>query len=484
VPSWPIITGLIALFVSYGPTGLLADPDTYLHIAAGRWMFAHRAVPFRDPFSFSMAGAHWVVHEWLAELIMAAIQGCFGWAGLVVMTVLSFALAILLLARVVFRHFEPLVGLIVVLGALALLGPHVLARAHVLALPIMVAWCAGVFAARDRGRSPSPWLLPLMILWVNLHGSFMFGLALAGFLGAEAVIAPAQGCDRPVEARRWGVFLALAVLSAFVNANGIDGVLEPFRIGAMPTLRTTFLEWRSPDFQTLSALEVWILAVMFLGLATGIKLPLTRILLLLGLVHVALQHQRHADLLAVTAPLALAASLAPQINRLTRGDGGSWIARLFAVPPVRADIRAAAWSCGLALVFAAAVLQRPLERRESGVTPSAALAAARQAGLSGPVFNNELFGGYLVFSGVKVFIDGRIEMYGDDFLKRYLSIVGGDEPGLTDAFDRYGISWTMLSPGDGALPIVDRLPGWRRVYADADAVVNARVAGPARYDSP
>ena len=51
---------------------LLNDPDTYLHIAAGRWMLAHRALPFADPFSHSMPGASWVPHEWLAEFILGA----------------------------------------------------------------------------------------------------------------------------------------------------------------------------------------------------------------------------------------------------------------------------------------------------------------------------------------------------------------------------------------------------------------------------
>jgi hypothetical protein len=90
------------------------------------------------------------------------------------------------------------------------------------------------------------------------------------------------------------------------------------------------------------------------------------------------------------------------------------------------------------------------------------------------VLNNELFGGYLILSGEKVFIDGRMEMYGDDFLKRYMKLVGGDEAALMGALDAYGVTWTMLAPDDRALLIIDRLPGWRRIYADKYAVVNAR----------
>ncbi len=78
-------------------------------------MIAHRALPTPDPFSFTMAGAPWVAHEWLAELVMAGIQGSLGWAGLALVTALLFALSILLLTQALRRRFEPLTGLVLVI---------------------------------------------------------------------------------------------------------------------------------------------------------------------------------------------------------------------------------------------------------------------------------------------------------------------------------------------------------------------------------
>jgi hypothetical protein len=352
-----------------------------------------------------------------------------------------------------------------------------LARAHVIALPAMVAWCAGLFAARDAGRGP-PWLLlPVMVLWVNLHGSFMFGIALAGYVAAEAVLSPGPETSRMAEMRRWSGFVIAALACAFLNANGLDGVLEPFRITAMPTLQSTFIEWRSPDFQKFDPAEVWLLAIILLGFSTGIRLPPMRLLLLLGLFHLVLQHQRHEDLLAVVAPLALIGPMAPRLNAITRPEGGSPVSRLFAVPPVRAGAPAIMATLAAVGLYGFVALRHPVERENGPVTPSAALAAARQAGLTGKVFNDEHFGGYLIFSGIPVFIDGRMELYGDDFLKRYLALSGGDDaPALATAMDRDGVTWTMLSPDDRAVALLDRDSGWRRVYADGSAVVHARVS--------
>jgi hypothetical protein len=116
----------------------------------------------------------------------------------------------------------------------------------------------------------------------------------------------------------------------------------------------------------------------------------------------------------------------------------------------------------------------PLSRSNDRVTPAAALAAARQLGLSGPVFNSEAFGGYLAFAGVPDFIDGRVEMFGNDFLANDVAAESGDEAGLSGLLARYGVIWTLLAPEAGAVAVLDRMPGWRRVYADPYAVIHAR----------
>jgi hypothetical protein len=57
----------------------------------------------------------------------------------------------------------------------------------------------------------------------------------------------------------------------------------------------------------------------------------------------------------------------------------------------------------------------------------------------------------------------------------YLHVAaGGDERALLEFLDKYRIGWTMLQPRDGAVAVLDRLPGWHRAYADAQAVVNLR----------
>jgi hypothetical protein len=474
VPSWPLIVGLAVFIRALAqPTALLNDPDTYLHIAAGRWMLAHSALPVHDPFSHSLAGAAWVPHEWLAELVLATVYDAAGWSGLILLTAAAFALSLALLTRFLLRYAEPFSALIaVMLGAALVLG-HLLVRPHLLALPLLVLWAGALFAARDAEAAPPYRLLPVMALWANLHGSYMFGLGLAFFLGAEAVLAP--GC-RNAEARRWRMFALLAAAAALITPNGIAGFLQPFQLIAMPALQASFGEWQSPNFQEFQPLEMWLLGIIALGFATGAKLPLPRLVLLLALCHMALTHVRHAELLGLVGPLVVAGSLGPRITSLIRSAPLSAFGR----GATRLGAPAAAPAIMLTLVLALAaslpLLLWPIARADDRVTPASALATAARIGLDGPVLNSQGFGGYLIFRGIPTFIDGRAELYGNAFLDRYLAAERGGEPALTAVLDAYGITWTLLAPQQAAASRLDSLPGWHRVYADAIAVIHVRGA--------
>jgi len=476
LPSWPLVVALLVLARALAqPGALLHDPDTYLHIAAGRWMLAHHTLPTRDLFSYTFAGAQWAAPEWLAEIGLAAVYRATGWSGLVLVTVACFAVSLGLLTRFLLRSCEPFSALIAVALGAAMVEPHLLARPHMLALPLLVLWSGGLLAARDAGTVPPFRLLPIMVAWANLHGSFLFGLGLACYLGAEAMLSG----PRALEIRRWGLFVALTFAITLITPNGITGLVEPLRLMAMPALQSSFIEWRGPDFQQFQPLELWLLGLIALGLATGIRLPLPRVLLLLALCHMALAHSRHADLLGLAGPLVVAGSFGPQLALRMRAQPMSAISRAVARLAEPAAPPAVALALGVALAMSLPLLARPIARADDPATPASALAAAARLGLSGHLFNSEGFGGYLVYRGIPTFIDGRIEMFGNAFLARYLDAVNGNEHSLRDLLDGWDVRWTLLTPNQPAVGLLDHLSGWRRVYTDARAVIHLRDSQPA-----
>src|ERR1700736_6175747 len=325
LPLW-VGAFIYALFLLAG-NRLLIDPDTMWQITIGQWILDHHAVPETDVYSFTMRGQPWISTQWLAQVLYAKAYAAAGWSGPVVLAAAAIAATFALLTKFLCKPLSESTTLVFVAAALALTVPHLLARPHVLALPIMVAWVGGLVAAADRRGAPSFWLLPLMALWANLHGGFVFGLVLTAPIALDAVLN-ADPKLRKSLALRWAAFGVAALVAACATPYGWNSLLASQKILALGDALPLIMEWKPADFGRVGAFEVCLLIGIGLALFRGIKLPPLRIVLLLGLLHMALSQVRSAEILALLAPLVLASPLAKQI-------GGPEISNSNATAPMR-----------------------------------------------------------------------------------------------------------------------------------------------------
>jgi hypothetical protein len=461
---WLVGAGVYALLALHAGQ-LLNDPDSYWHVAVGRWIVEHGAVPHVDPFSHTMPGAHWIAFEWLSEVLYAAAFDLAGWPGVALLAAAAIALAFALLARLLLRELPPAPTLVLTMAALLLAAPHMLARPHVLVFPVMVAWAGALVRAMDERRRPPYAALPLLILWANLHGSVALGVALVGPAALEALVQGRRS-EWPGILARWLLFGLLAVAAASATPYGPGTLLMPLTTFGLGDALAIIVEWRPQDFSKFGAFELVLLLVIF-ALSRGMTLPPVRVLVLLGLIHLAISQARHADLLALLAPLFIARPLAQRLGspHEARATAPSAVARGVVAALAIAVVAAAS---GTALLRAAA----PDPRN----TPRAAVVAAA-LDRAGPVLNDYNFGGYLIYAGIRPFIDGRGELYGRQLmLRHYRAMTLQDLPDLPKLLDDYHIGATLLSPTTPAVALLDRLPGWERVYADDVAVVHRRHA--------
>jgi hypothetical protein len=434
---------------------VLCDADTLWHITTGDWILAHGSVPAVDTYSFTAVGRPWMAQEWLSEVILSLAYRAAGWNGLMVLTAAAAGTTVGVIAHYLRRHMRADIAVMLVLLAAACGTPSLLARPHLLALPLLALWTVALVSARARGEAPSLLILPLMTVWANLHGGFLIGLVLAGALAVEAVFDPA--CRPRDSIRSWGLFTFGAVVAAVITPHGIDGLLFPFRLMSMKTLYS-IQEWKPIDLSHLSGMTVAILLALYMGLTGRLRLPRFRVLLLTGLIFATMQHVRNAQVFGVMAPLLIANALGPARPVMTAEWMAGGIAALIAVVSLSLRI-------GL-----------PLERTDEGSYASAALASVPAELRDQPVLNEYGFGGLMIFSGIKPFIDGRADLYGDKGLQRYLDIVHAKGDVLDDALCRYKIAWTMFGPGTVVPALMDRTPGWHRLYSDKVAIIHVRNA--------
>lgn len=450
---------VIAAILAVLAPALLRDPDTFWHVHMGNEILATGRLPVADRWSWTMVGTPWIAKEWLSQVVFALASRLGGWPAIALVTIVSVATAFALVTREALGRLSPLAAVLLVGAVFPLASGHVIARPHVLAWVPMIGFTVILLRAAESGRAPSLSVLPLMALWANLHGSFLLGLFLMPFFAADAM----SRVDRGVRLRlgeRWAVVAVGVACATLLHPYGFGTWSAAFAVLNLDGAGLGIAEWKAADFTRLGVMEV----VMLTGIAalatTGRRIPLIRLALILALAHLALAHVRHMAIFGFLSALLLIEPIA--------GTGQS---DTMAMP----GRRVTSIACFLTLVAVVSIFLRPDVAPFSTNRPTAALAAARAAGVTGDVVNEYSLGGWLISEGVPTYIDGRTELFGAKRVADWRDAATlTDFDGFDRIFSNPRVGWTLLPPGLPAVGMLDRTPGWKRLYSDAAAVVHVR----------
>jgi len=257
--------------------------------------------------------------------------------------------------------------------------------------------------------------------------------------------------------RRWIVFGVASVIAVFVNANGIHGVIHPLRIANLKML-PLIDEWKPSSPTVTPAFFLVLGLVILLILWKRPRLHPVRWALLGVLLVAALLQMRHQAVFAILAPMILPEGFAKSgASPRTESRSLSFIA-----------------AGGAALLVAVrAVL--PMTPPDNEANPWKLIAAVPPEVRSQPMLNAYSMGGPLILSGIRPYIDGRGDMYGDELVVGYADIVHGDSNAFNEAVKRWNIRWAIVSNHSGKLiAVIDRTPGWRRIAQDEVGAIYVR----------
>jgi hypothetical protein len=229
------------------------------------------------------------------------------------------------------------------------------------------------------------------------------------------------------------------------------------------------------QFSELGGLEIALLSYFVLALVGLIRLNLIDGLIVAGLLHQALSHNRYSSIFGLLTPLIIATSFGNQYRSIcaTLQTGAiSGTDLFFERLAGYASKRAIAVS--MAIIFATAYVASQFHRHEpsSVVFPKEAVEFAQSKGLNGPVLNAYEFGGYLISKGIPVFIDGRADLYDEKVLGPYLDGVRDGSPKVLDTIvEKYKISWVLIRPDSPARSYFENSQRWKMLYEDKAAVI-------------
>lgn len=463
----PRIFAMAALFlaalVSTWPT---TDPDLWWHLADGRYFLAN-GVPSTDPFSLTMRGAEWVAHEWLADIFMFRIEDTLGLVALPIVYGLLVGAA--WLAIYVTVPGEPFRKLVLV-GLVGVgIAPVVAARPQMNTLVLLALLI--VLTERIRtGRTSAAWfwvLVPMVILWANLHAGFYTSFAYLGAVAVGSLIDRRFGSSDRALSRPALLHLAGALVVSFfgilLTPHGSTLWTYPFATLGDPVSQQSLVEWASPNFSNLF-LWPYLLYVLVGLIGIAIRRPrpdAADLLLYAGTLAASLFSVRHIALHGVVS--------LPILIRLWAPPRETQLSRVFAL--------------GLVVVALAGYglqVQRTVNNNETAVAarfPVTALEYLRDTGLDeSRIYNDFPWGGYLLWNGIPPFIDGRTDMYGPEFLEDTLDALFLRE-GWEEPLNRFDIETALLTPTAPLTQMLEQRPDWTEVYRDERAVVFVRGTG-------
>lgn len=447
----------------------LTDPDFFTHVRTGQLIVETGQIPTTDPFSFTWAGQPWTLHEWLSEVFMYLLISAVGvLPSLIVFGLIPGAILAILLCALV-RRDVPLrpVALACVLAAWIFV-PYVTIRPQAISwllMAVLVVFLWSLDGARPRRTL---WLIPLFILWANLHGLWVVGLGVVA-LYALFTVAGRTPMSGPV-ARSWVAAAFIGCLFAvMLTPSGPAGLLYPLRyVDSGDWGLANIQEWQSPDFHEPATwgLLATIAALLAVGWRSGGTPGWLTALSVLGVL-MSLWAVRNGPLLAVWAFPVLAMALAarwPQRLRPRPVPANQVIARR-AMEAITAAVVVVLSAVLVLPQTPAADLEASIEARFPQQAISRLLATNPEA----RVLAEYGWGGYVIWSGydtgARVFVDGRNDMYDQAVLEDYSAIRGAD-PGWEELLAAYEVDAMIWPP---TVPLT-RGPldaaGWCEAYRD------------------
>jgi hypothetical protein len=468
VSHWLWLLLLVMLLVPAWRTAMVAsDGDACMHWRVGEWMLQNRQIVRTDTFSHTKFGEPVISKEWLAEIIFALAGRAAGLYGLAVVAALVIATSFALLHRQLVRAGNDLLAAtgITVLAVWAA-NTHWLARPHVFSFLLMWLWndalrSAGVppvLSATDErhgrdGRAALLLLPVLTVLWVNLHGAFLAGFFVLGAYWLGAVI------ERDwTRVRRLTVIGALCAVASLANPSGYKLHLHNLAFLQSKFLTGWLAEYSSTNFHSPGSFGflAW-LALIFLTLALRRpKVSAGDGVLLVMWMYFALYAGRNIPLLVIlTAPI-----LAPAWT-------GLWRDRLQQINEACRGWPVVAVAAVAFVVFAPHQTEMPAER-----WPVRAVEFVRQSNLTGHMFNQYVWGGYLMWylPEHRTFVDGRTDFFGEGVIREF-SDTTALRPGWEKPLEKYDVRWTLM-PSDHRLNLaLAARGGWSCVYSDEVAMV-------------
>jgi hypothetical protein len=480
----------VALVFVLGAALMLAltprlDTDLWWHLKAGQYIIRTGTVPTRDFMTFTFRGHAWTDHEWLSEVIMYGLYRLGGlWALIVFFAAVITATFALVYAAMRQKGIYPMLAAFMTAVAFMCSSGSWGPRIQMLSLFFLALYSLILNRYLQRPSRRLLIALPaIMLLWANIHGGFVLGLALiAAFIVGEWLNAVTGRRNLDGTQQR---DLALALVASFVitivNPHTFRLLLYPLTF-VLPNAYTNIIqESASPNFHlpVMMIFEALLLILLASVAIARPRLNWTNLLILVGFTHLALSQVRNVPVWAVVVSPLVAMYLAQAALALRPG--------LMTLTPHRGRVTRRKATINTALIVLVLltyvsigsryVNARALARTERTGFPVGAVRYMGHHRLPSRVFVSYSWGGYLLwhlFPRYRDYMDSRADtLFNNRILRDYVTMYSA-APGWRSTLDHYHVQDVLIERGAPLAQTLALDPRWILAYRDHESVLYTR----------
>ncbi|MBF0504298.1 MAG: tetratricopeptide repeat protein [Candidatus Omnitrophica bacterium] len=498
--------GVLFSLITFSSSIEIKDLDLWLHLRMGEWISRHGFVPSYDVLSCTIAGKPWVNHEWLFQVLVFKVYKAFGFDGLISMQSAVVAVTFLVLLFLGYNRNRQWLVVFALLMVLIVYQSRFTIRPDIFSLLYFVLDIY-ILALHINKRWAVYALFILQILWTNMHGYFFFGPLLIG-LGVLSEFIKRRlplpyewntvGRLTDDEYKSLQKIFPILILACCINPLTFKGAWYPVGVffhlaGENKIFFEHILELQRP----ITAVNIWTDRYMHYKILIILstvsfvfnrrKIDISSLLVWLIFLGFSLAAVRNLIYFATAAYLVL------MVNAISLSWEGlvpfRFSSSRFKYITGIACKAALIWwifNFGLEMTFNGYFDFDTYSRKSEffGVSkrvyPYKAVDFLLHQGIKGNFFNDFNSGAYLIgrtYPNIKVFIDGRTEVYGAAFFETYQKIWQEGNAKVFAQFERkYDITGAFLNDAHQEIPpavlkMFHSFKNWSIVYLDDDAVI-------------
>lgn len=419
------------------------EPDYFWHIKAGEYMFKNGPIT-HDVFSWIVNGKYWMSHEWLFEVILYSLKLVFG----NIHTIVYCFISLISLLLIVFVHNKekllkniPYTLMYMTLFVVLSLG-YIQARPHMMSFSFIALTICLLCDLYDNEDSKKVYFLPLIaVLWSNVHGgssnlSYIFCIMFlfSGLFSFKMKRIEFKKLNKK-QIYKYLIVMVLCMIGICINIHGFKMFIYPYENMLDTTMLNNISEWQPTTLNSIFnySYYIFLLIVIISIFFSNKKVRFIDLLLFVFTALLGIKSIRFW----LYCPIVMSFVIFEYFDDRKLDKGTFPIVAILIIALVGMFIFN--FNKVMNIDYKINIDNKIVNKIEKE-NPKR-------------LFNMYDYGGELVYHDIKVFIDGRADLYSKYNYKDYLDISMG-EGDYIKLIDKYDFDYLLV---DKEYPIYDYL---------------------------